>query len=175
MTWLFRILTFFIGFAALLGVLFLVASTYGWEKLWEDTFGPADLGTIQFEDFTKGPKPNQALICPNGICDEKSRNHASPIYNLNIDDLQSQLLRSLENENSLTRVDDESIPHSLRFVQRTRQLRFPDTIRIQLYALGKEQSTIALYSQSQIGTSDLGVNLARLKRWLKRLEQFEAK
>ncbi|MEE9313188.1 MAG: DUF1499 domain-containing protein [Rhizobiaceae bacterium] len=173
MTWLFRILTFIIGFAALLGVLFLIASTYGWEKIWESTFGPADMGAIQFEDFSKGPKPNQALICPEGICNEDSRDRVSPIYLLSVDELRSKFLKALETEQDLTRVDDKTDPLSLRFIQRTAKLRFPDTIRIQFYALGDSRSTIALYSQSQIGSSDLGVNRARLKRWLLRLQQFD--
>jgi len=59
MTFLIRSLTFILGFAAFLGVLFLIANTYGWEKIWVNAFGPADMGAIQFEDFAKGPKPNQ--------------------------------------------------------------------------------------------------------------------
>ncbi|MEE9376096.1 MAG: DUF1499 domain-containing protein [Rhizobiaceae bacterium] len=175
MTWLFRALSFLIGFGTLLGVLFLVATTYGWEKIWESTFGPADKGEIQFEDFTKGPKANQSLICPAGICDEKSIDATSPIYNLSVLELHTKLLVSLEVERSLTRVDDKTDPLKLRFVQRTRRLRFPDTVTIQLFALGTNRSTIALYSQSQIGENDIGVNHARLLRWLKRLEMFEIK
>ena len=175
MIWLYRILAFSIGFAALWGVVFLVATTYGWEKIWPHFFGPADMGDVQFEALAKGPKPNQALICPDGICKDEDRDRASPAYTLTVADLSAKFLASLQAETSLERVDDKSDPLRMRFVQRSRLMRFPDTIRIQFFALSDTTSTLAVYSQSQIGTSDIGVNRARMNRWLKRLNEFEQK
>ena len=175
MIWLYRILAFLIGFAALWGVIFLVATTYGWEKVWPYFFGPADMGDVQFEELAKGPKPNQALVCPDGICKDEDRDRTSPIYALTAADLSAKFLTSLQSETSLERVDDKSDPLRMRFIQRSRLMRYPDTIRIQFFAMGEKTSTLALYSQSQIGTSDFGVNRARLNRWLRRLSEFEAK
>jgi len=70
-------------------------------------------------------------------------------------------------------MDDGSDPLNLRFIQRTRRLRFPDTIRVRFFALSENQSTVALHSQSQIGNNDFGVNKQRLIRWLGRLKEFE--
>ena len=176
MLWLSRILTFLIGFGALWGVVFLVVTTYGWEKVWASIHGSPDLGAVEFEGLTKGPKPNQALICPEGLCAEGAHDRISPFYKVSVDALRTALTKSLEQEASLERVDDGSDPMRMRYVQRTRLMRFPDTIRIQFYPLEDgAASTLALYSQSQIGRSDLGVNLARLKRWLGRLSDFEEK
>ena len=58
MLWLSRILTFLIGFGALWGVVFLVVTTYGWEKVWASIHGSPDLGAVEFEGLAKGPKPN---------------------------------------------------------------------------------------------------------------------
>jgi uncharacterized protein (DUF1499 family) len=53
-----------------------------------------------------------------------------------------------------------------RFLVHTRLMRFPDTVAAQVIEQGPGQSTLALYSRSQIGRSDLGVNKRRLARWL---------
>ena len=52
-------------------------------------------------------------------------------------------------------------------------MKFPDTVRIEFIPVDAERSTLAIYSQSQIGHSDMGVNLERVKRWLKYLQVFE--
>ena len=143
-----RLLTFLLGIATFFGVLFLIATTYGWEKVWEYTSGSPDMGSIQFEGFTKGPKPNQVLFCPDGLCSDNSRDSKSPVYSIPVAQLQTEFLGSLQHENSLERVDKSKHQFQMRFVQRTRILRFPDTIRVRFFALGTKQSTIALYSQS---------------------------
>lgn len=174
MIWLNRILTFLIGFVAVWGVAFLIVTTYGWEKVWTSVSGPADLGPVQFEGLTKGPKPNQVLICPDGLCNDKDRDRASPVYAVDMAMLKTALVKSLEEEPGLTRVDDGSDPRRLRYVQRSRLLRFPDTIRIKFYPLDDEPgSTLALYGQSQIGSGDFGINLERANRWLGRLGELE--
>lgn len=167
-------MTFLIGFAALWGVAFLVATTYGWEKIWQSTHGSADLGSVVFEGLTKTSRPNQVLICPDGICDDAARDWTSPIYDTDVETLKLAFFKSLESETGLQRVDDRDDPMQARFVQRSRILRFPDTIRVRFYKLGNDtRSTLALYGQSQVGQSDVGVNKARAARWLKRLENLE--
>ena len=166
-------LEFILGFALLWGVLYLVATTYGWHKIWVHAFGPADMGPVQFEELTKGPRPNQALVCPKGVCLDKDRDIVSPVYALSALQLRDVLLNALQKEEGLERVDDGSDPLALRFVARTRRLQFPDTVRVRFYNLNDDSATIAIYSQSQIGRSDFGVNLARVRRWLKRLKEFE--
>ncbi|MEP0940305.1 MAG: DUF1499 domain-containing protein [Rhizobiaceae bacterium] len=174
MIWLSRILTFLIGFGALWGVVFLIITTYGWEKVWASIHGPSDLGAVEFEGLAKTSKPNQALICPEDLCADGAQDRTSPQYSTDVGGLRTALLKSLEQETSLERVDDGTDPMRLRYIQRTRLLRFPDTIRIQFYPMeGGGGSTLALYSQSQIGTSDLGINLARANRWLARLKDLE--
>lgn len=169
------ILTILLAIVAVGGVIFLVLTAYGWEKVWERTSGPADRGAVVFEDLAKGPKPNQALICPDGLCQDGERDEASPIYALPVDELRRAFFTAVENEDDLERVEGGSDDLQVRYVQRTRLLRFPDTINVRFLALGDNRSTIALYGQSLVGTSDLGVNLKRLRRWLSRLEQYEEK
>jgi uncharacterized protein (DUF1499 family) len=53
-------------------------------------------------------------------------------------------------------------------------MRFPDTIDVLIIGCGEGRSTLALYSRSQIGRSDLGINRARLERWLRRIGEKAA-
>jgi uncharacterized protein (DUF1499 family) len=56
-------------------------------------------------------------------------------------------------------------------VQRSETLRFPDTNVVRYLALPEGGSTVAIYSRSQLGRADLGVNQARIERWLKKLSR----
>jgi len=54
----------------------------------------------------------------------------------------------------------------LVLVQRSLIFRFPDTITVQVFPQTEGGSTLAIYSRSNYGRSDLGVNKARVQRWL---------
>jgi uncharacterized protein (DUF1499 family) len=46
---------------------------------------------------------------------------------------------------------------------------FPDTVVVRFFKRPGGRSTLALYSRSQLGKSDFGVNRARIARWLEKL------
>ena len=52
-----------------------------------------------------------------------------------------------------------------RYLQRSRLMSFPDTIDVRFIAIDNDRSTLAIYSRSQIGRSDFGVNLERIRLW----------
>lgn len=175
MIWITRILIFIASIAILLGVLYAALSIYGWDKIWTKAVGPADMGSVDFSTLRKSKKPNQVLVCPADMCRDKDRDWISQSYALSASDLRDELLNSIKGEKRLERVDDNSQPLELRFVQRSERLKFPDTISIEFFPLTDSTSTLALYSRSLVGETDFGVNLARAKRWLKRLEQKETR
>jgi len=45
-------------------------------------------------------------------------------------------------------------------------MRYPDTIDIEVLSAGTNQSTVAIYSRSLVGSLDFGVNRKRVERWL---------
>jgi uncharacterized protein (DUF1499 family) len=57
------------------------------------------------------------------------------------------------------------------FIQRSRLLRFPDTITVRFLPLGEQRSTLAIYSRSHYGYRDFGVNRQRVEAWLRALQQ----
>lgn len=59
------------------------------------------------------------------------------------------------------------------YVQISESLSFPDYISVQFYDYGDTQtSTIAIYSRSRFGHSDMGVNKARVESWLSSIVSF---
>jgi uncharacterized protein (DUF1499 family) len=53
-------------------------------------------------------------------------------------------------------------------------MRYPDTVVVQVFERDGSLSTLALYSRSQIGSSDFGVNGRRLARWVERVGTLAA-
>ena len=58
----------------------------------------------------------------------------------------------------------------VHFVARSAWLNFPDLVTAQVGDAGPGGSTLALYSRSVYGYSDLGVNRRRLNAWLAALQ-----
>ena len=55
------------------------------------------------------------------------------------------------------------------FRARTAVIHFPDDVTVQFIALDDERSTLAIYSGSQYGYFDFGVNRRRIESWLREL------
>ncbi len=52
------------------------------------------------------------------------------------------------------------------YVQRSRVMGFPDYISVRALDLGDGRAGLAIYARARFGQSDLGVNRARVERWL---------
>jgi len=136
----------------------------GAERVW-GLFGPADLGDVRFETLERRPSPNDALAMPESFGSARL-DMTSPVYALPPHALRDAFRRALEGEKRLARVAENEVALTARYVQRTALLGFPDTIVVRFVAMGPERSSIAFYSRSKFGYSDLGANKARLERWL---------
>jgi uncharacterized protein (DUF1499 family) len=152
------------GILAALGASALVAA-FGstlLERLWA-RFGPPDLGPVAFETLQRRTVPNDALACPAALCRAAS-DLTPPLFAVSAGELRLAFARMIAAEPDVTRVKSGGLDE--RYIQRTRWLRFPDTVVVRYIPRGDGQSTLALYSRSQLGQGDWGVNRARIKRWL---------
>jgi uncharacterized protein (DUF1499 family) len=52
------------------------------------------------------------------------------------------------------------------YVQKSAVIGFPDTITVRFIPRGDKRSTLAIFSRSHYGHSDLGVNRERVDAWL---------
>lgn len=162
---------------SVLTILFILVIAYGAffaigrEKVWQWIFGEADLGHIEFSEFTPSKKPNHALVCPDGFCKNAKTDKNAPIFEMPVDALKVKLLRIIDAEDNIVQVGQNFDTMQYRYVQRTSLMRFPDTIRVKFLQLSDDRSTVAIYSESQIGYRDLGVNFKRIERWMKQLNR----
>jgi uncharacterized protein (DUF1499 family) len=62
----------------------------------------------------------------------------------------------------------------MTYVQRSRLMAFPDYVSVRIVPLGPDRSTLVVYSRARYGQSDLGVNRARVEKWLAALAEHAA-
>jgi uncharacterized protein (DUF1499 family) len=148
------------GAAVAAGVFFAV----GPERVWE-RFGPADLGDVDFANLQRRETPNDALACQAEFCAAKADIEA-PIFPLAVPDMFRVVDRAVAGEPGLEQVSSDDAQGTLRYVQRSRVMHYPDTINVKVVALPDGSSAVLIYSRSQLGRSDLGVNRARIERWI---------
>ncbi|HEX3064959.1 MAG TPA: DUF1499 domain-containing protein [Dongiaceae bacterium] len=162
--WGSRLLWTLLAIALAFGIFQLI----GPERVWA-LIGPADLGPVSFETLQRRATANDALACPLNLCQAKA-DVTSPAFAIAAHDLRLAFGRAVADEPRLVKVDSDDSTLTERYIQRSRVMRYPDTIVVRFIDLPDGRSTIALYSRSQLGKGDLGVNLARIHRWLAALE-----
>lgn len=153
--------------AIVLALAALAVMALGLDRVWS-LMGPADLGSVAFETLERRRTPNDALACPEDLCRAPS-DMTPPVYAIGVERLRQAMAGVIASEPDVTPVADAGLDQ--RYIQRTRWMRFPDTVVIRYVPLGPDRSTLALYSRSQLGKGDLGVNRARIARWLEKLSR----
>ena len=142
----------------------------GFDPLWT-LFGSADLGPVVFETLTRRKSPNDALACPADLCPAAS-DIVPPVYPMPAHVLRDAMAAAIAQEERLQRVASDDATLTDRYVQRSRVMHFPDTIVVRTIERPRGTATLAIYSRSQLGHSDLGVNRARIERWLGLLDAY---
>ena len=131
-------------------------------------FGSADLGPIELGTLTRRTTPNDALAAAPDLCPARS-DVLPPEFATDARALRAAFSIMLQSEDRVERVAANDATLTDRYVQRSALMQYPDTVVAQFFDRPLGRSTLALYSRSQIGRSDLGVNRARLERWLGKL------
>ncbi|MBI1386789.1 MAG: DUF1499 domain-containing protein [Rhizobiales bacterium] len=156
--------------AALIALLAVVAwFLVGPERLWS-MFGSADLGPVEFATLVRRANPNDALACSPRFCKANS-DFLPPTFATDAQGLRAAMARVIASEPNIRNVGSGDVAMTERYVQRTPLLRFPDTIVVRYFQLEPgEGNTLAIYSRSQLGYSDMGIKKARIARWIDRLK-----
>jgi len=162
--------------AAVLAVTLLgAAGWYGWQLgPWADTATGEYGRPIDFASLERKPSPNQYLIAPDGATPRAKPDAPSPVFGVAPERLRDAFL-AVTSEESRTKLLDRSADGlRLSLVQRSALLRFPDYIDVSILpaggGAGGDGSTIAIYSRSRFGYSDLGVNQRRVEDWMTALK-----
>lgn len=135
----------------------------GPQRVWQQ-FGPADQGEVNFATLQRNGTPNDALACLPRFCAAQP-DVPAPVIALAPPEVFRAVQEALAGEPGLERVAGDATEGTLRYVQRSRLLRFPDTINVKVVP-AEGGSAVLIHSRSQIGEGDMGVNLARVERWI---------
>jgi uncharacterized protein DUF1499 len=118
------------------------------------------------------PTPNGYRVAPS----DKSKfppDDEAPVYAGNAQVLAKAFDDFVMSQLFVQRIAGRPDDLWMTYVQRTPKLRIPDYISVKFIELGKDRSSIAIFSRSRYGYGDLGVNEARVRLWLGTLQSFE--
>jgi uncharacterized protein (DUF1499 family) len=133
----------------------------------------ADMTGIEFATLVRPSTPNTYLVCRPDLCAVPA-DAESPTFPRPADQLYDLIRRTLSSQPRTIIAEGEPDRRRLVLVQRSFVFRFPDTITIQVFELPDGHSTLAIYSASKYGRSDLGVNKARVTNWLALIQSAAA-
>ncbi|MEE9149865.1 MAG: DUF1499 domain-containing protein [Candidatus Tectomicrobia bacterium] len=153
---------------AVVVVVVLVIVLIGREQLLVLVFGPVELSRIDFTTLTRTTRPNQYLVCPPDVCAQKP-DAVSPVYEVPATTLRDWWLAMIAQQPRVQQVGVSQDGWQYDLLQRSRLMRFPDSITVRFMPRGDATSTLAIYSHSHYGRSDFGVNRKRVEAWLKAL------
>ena len=141
------------------------------EMIWNTIAGSPDLGPVNFESLKRPSSPNHYLVSPEDYCKQSRPNRTAPVYDCNVVQLQAAAQKAWSEMLDVELVSSDAERLEDRYIHRSRLLRFPDTIAVKFVDLGHDTASLAIYSRSQVGYSDLGANRKRVLDWLSRLDK----
>ncbi len=117
---------------------------------------------IDFQTLERPSSPNTFLLAPDQYCSKAKIDTLSPTLDASAGDVFERVKRLIEDTASwkLAHVDAASL--RLSFVGTSRFLRFKDDVDIAVISSSESTSTLAIYSRSRVGYSDLGTNRKRV-------------
>ncbi len=121
---------------------------------------------IDFTALRRPPSPNTALIAPAGVTPLARPDAAPPVFDESPGALFARLDRLVRAERGWREVQADPAGLRLRFVAVTPLFRFRDDVDIAVLPVSgaPERATLAAYSRSRVGYSDVGTNRRRLDR-----------
>ena len=166
-----RIIAALILFAAGLALLAAIASlVVGKQALLELIFGPVKRSPVDFKTLQLGPKPNQYLVCPAAFCQNKP-NRVAPVFAVSPERLKQAWFAMIERQPRVSLLGSSSDQAQHDFEATTALMGYPDTVTVRFIEAEEGGSTLAIYSRSHYGHSDLGANKKRIDAWLELLGQ----
>ncbi|MGD1922720.1 MAG: DUF1499 domain-containing protein [Paracoccaceae bacterium] len=148
---------------AILTLLTVLAGCSG-EKLASVQTGPVSV--------TAPASPNWALGAPREVETVTTPTHGVPIYATGPENLLEYLDAIVLNEARVASIKPAWSPvgPARAYVQRSPTFGFPDVVSVEAIDLGAgdagQRASLVIFSRAVYGYADLGVNRARIERWL---------
>jgi len=128
-------------------------------------------GALDFSSLKLTHKPNQFLVAPEGVCQKAKPHLISSIYSASPEQVYATWKEIILQAPRTELLAEDPGNYTIEAVQRSSLFRFKDRINFAAFAAGADKCTIAVYSRSLVGYSDMGANKARIGNWLDMLDQ----
>jgi len=157
---------------ALLGLLAIgaayvaLATMKGRKEALALVFGPAQFDPVNFPSLALKGTPNQYLVCPKGYCAAAKAHRTSPSFAVPVQELQDVWFDVLSRQPSTRVVASDEEARQFDIETLTPLIGFPDRVTVRFLETPDGGSTLAVYSRSYYGKSDLGANKKRIDAWL---------
>lgn len=161
-----RMITILLSFAVLVGVILAL----GQVGLFEAVFRPGPLKPVDFTALERPSSPNTYLVAPDGFTPVRSDAEA-PVLGMSAEKLKANWEAMVARQPSIEKVAESPDGLQIDYIQRTKLMHYPDWITVRFIPMPSDPetgdyATLAVYSRSVYGHSDMGANKARITKWL---------
>ena len=131
---------------------------------------------LDFQTLVRPASPNTYLLCPDDFCELAAPDMVAPRFAESPRDLFRLVTRLVRSEKRARDVLEDPGLLAIRYVAVTSFLKFKDDVDIRVLPSesgGKPKdpgSTLAIYSRSRLGYSDLGANAKRVSNLIEKLQ-----
>jgi hypothetical protein len=119
-------------------------------------------------DGTRTGSPNDFLLLPP---DMPGGDAVSPVFPVPPEALAARVSTLAAAEPRLDLLAGQIQAGFATFVVRSRLIGWPDYVSVRIVPAGEGGSALAVWSRARFGYSDMGVNEARVRRWVEALGQ----
>jgi len=157
-----------LGLLAIVAAYGALAAVQGRKEALALVFGPVKHEPVDFATLQLKDSPNQYLVCPEGYCAAEA--HAvAPSFPVAVQELQDGWFDVVSKQPSTKVIARDESARQFDIETLTPLVGFPDTITVRFLETPDGGSTLAIYSRSFYGRSDLGANKKRIDSWLGQL------
>ncbi len=111
--------------------------------------------------------PNSYRVAPaDAVVDADA---VAPTFEMSATDLAAKFDRVARDSGNVDVVGGSPEGGFVTYVQTSSLFAFPDYISVRFIAIDADTSTLAVFSRSRLGQSDLGVNKKRVNAWIEQL------
>lgn len=118
---------------------------------------------LDFQTLRLEPKPNSCLLAPPGHCLDASPHLSAPVLQYQAAELYSKLKHIINSNKRWKHVETDDDSMRIKFVAVTKIMKFKDDVDIQVIENSANESSLAVYSRSRVGYSDMGANRKRVE------------
>jgi uncharacterized protein (DUF1499 family) len=124
---------------------------------------------FDFAGLTRPKTPNTYLLAPPGLCRSATPDREAPVFAVPPQELFEAAKAAVSDLPRTEEIRADEGERAIAFIAKTKLMGFKDDVDIRVLP-AEGGSSLAVYSRSRIGKSDLGANKKRVEALLNEIE-----